>query len=261
MIKRFAGFLCGITIVLGQAAPPAFEVATIKPNNSVDHRKMFGMMPGGRFSTSNVTLKELINFAYDLKDQQLSGGPGWVNTETFDIVAKPEGSPKPDQIKLMLQTLLADRFKLTMRRESKELSVYNLVVAKNGPKLTESKPDTSGPGGSPMRNMRMGRGQLEGQQMSMSMFAGVLSKFAGRTVLDKTGLTGSYDVKLEWTPEVGETQIGPPGDGPGGPGPASESSGPSLVTAIQEQLGLKLDAQKGPVEVFIIERVEKPTEN
>jgi bla regulator protein blaR1 len=219
-------------------------------------------MPGGRFNAANVTVKELIIFAYNLKDQQLSGGPGWTASETFDVVGKPESSANPDQIRQMMQALLADRFKLTMRRESKELSVYNLVTAKNGPKLPESKAEAApGPGG-PRRMVRMGRGQLDGQQMSMATLADVLSKMAGRTVIDKTGLTANYDVKLEWTPDAGEPMMhAMPPEGAGPPPPVADGSGISLFTAIQEQLGLKLEAQKGMVDVFAIERVEKPSEN
>jgi bla regulator protein blaR1 len=245
--------------MLAWAQAPSFEVATIKSGNPTDHRKMFGLMPGGRFSASNVTLKELIIFAYNLKDQQLSGGPGWTNSDVFDVVGKPESSATPEQIRQMMQTLLADRFKLTMRRESKELQVYNLVTAKNGPKLTESKPDEA-PGPGPRRMIRMGRGELNGQQMSMGTLADALSKMAGRTVVDKTGLTGNYDVKLEWTPDAGEPQMRSMMP-EGAPPPVADGPGISLFTAIQEQLGLKLDSQKGPVDVFMIERVEKPSEN
>jgi uncharacterized protein (TIGR03435 family) len=244
-------------------ASPSFEVATVKPGNPADHRKMFGLMPGGRFSASNMTLKELIIFAYNLKDQQLSGGPGWTNSDVFDVVGKPESSATPEQIRQMMQALLADRFKLSMRRESKELQVYNLVVAKNGPKLTESKVEEAPTPGGPRRMVRMGRGELNGQLMSMGTLADVLSKMAGRTVVDKTGLTGSYDVKLEWTPDPGEPQMRMPEMRmpEASPPPVADASGISLFTAIQEQLGLKLDAQKGPVDVFTIERVEKPSEN
>jgi uncharacterized protein (TIGR03435 family) len=263
MNRLFAGFLCGMALAWAQA--PSFEVATIKPGNPADHRKMFGLMPGGRFSASNVTLKELIIFAYNLKDQQLSGGPGWASSDVFDVVGKPEASANPEQIRQMMQALLADRFKLTMRSESKEMPVYNLVTAKTGPKLTESKADEApGPGG-PRRMIRMGRGEINGQQMSMGALADVLSKMAGKTVIDKTGLSGKYDVKLEWTPDPGEPQMGPAMPGrlmpEGGPPPVVDGSGISLFTAIQEQLGLKLDSQKGPVDVFTIERAEKPSEN
>ena len=251
MIKSIAAFLLALTCTFAQS----FEVATIKPGNPGDRRKMFGIMPGGRFSASNVTVKELILFAYDLKEQQLSGGPGWTNSDNWDIVGKPESAATPEQIKIMMRALLTDRFKLSLKRDSKELSVYNLVVAKNGPKMTESK-DAGGPGG-PKRNIRMGRGQVEGQQMSMQMLADVLSRVSGRPILDKTGLTGTYDLKLEWTPDITD---GPIKANPAEP-PPSDTSGPSLFTAVQEQLGLKLDAQKAPVDVYIIERVEKPSEN
>jgi uncharacterized protein (TIGR03435 family) len=248
MTNRIAGFFCGLTLVFAQS----FEVATVKPGDPGDHRRMFRILPGGRFSASNVTVKELIIFAYELKDQQLSGGPGWTGSETFNVEAKPESSAPPDQLKLMMRTLLADRFKLSMRRESKELSVYNLVIGKNGPKMTASHDSDV-----TRRNVRMGRGQIEAQQVSMATLADVLSKVSGRTVLDKTGLAAAYDLKLEWTPDAGEGPI--IGDNPAAA--PSDSSGPSLFTAIQEQLGLKLEAQKGPVDVFVIERVEKPSEN
>jgi uncharacterized protein (TIGR03435 family) len=253
MTKSFAALFFVFTCTFAQS----FEVATIKPGNPGDRRKMFGIMPGGRFSASNVTARELILFAYDLKEQQLSGGPGWANSDTWDLVAKPEstGSPdqiNPEQIKIMMRALLTDRFQLTLKRDSKELSVYNLVVAKNGPKMTGSKDADRA-----KRNVRMGRGQVEGQQMSMQMLADVLSRVSGRPILDKTGLTGTYDLKLEWTPDVTD---GPIKVNPAEP-PPSDTSGPSLFTAIQEQLGLKLEAQKAPVDVYIVERVEKPSEN
>jgi uncharacterized protein (TIGR03435 family) len=244
--------LAGLAVgVRGQA--PEFEVASIKPNHSADGRVLMGMAPGGRFTATNTTVKQLIMTAYRIRAHQISGAPAWLDSEKYDIVAKPEGGANPDQIKLMLQALLAERFKLTMRHESKELPVYALVVGKSGPKFQASK-DSGGPG---RRGIQMGRGLIEGQQMTMEMFADQLSGMAGRTVLDKTGLTGSYDLRLEFTPDESQAQMF---NGPGG-SPPPDPNGPSLFAAVQEQLGLKLEAQKGPVTVYVIDRVEKPTEN
>jgi len=265
MSKRFmiciAGFLGAIALAQVPAAAtqnndaPSFEVATVKPGNPADHNRMFGLRPGGSFFAINVTVKELILFAYDIKDQQLSGGPSWVDSATWEVVGKPEAAAKPDQTRLMLRTLLADRFKLVLRRESKELSVYNLVTGKNGPKMTGSKAGADG-----RRNIRIGRGQIEGQQVSMAALADMLSRLSGRPVLNQTGLAGTYDLKLEWTPDSAESSMMAAGDNPAPPPPA-DSTGPSLFAAIQEQLGLKLEAQRAPVDVFFVERLEKPSEN
>ncbi len=180
-------------------------------------------------------------------------------SERYDIVAKPEGEGDvtPDQLKPMIQALLAERFKLTLHRETKELPVYALVVAKNGPKLQEVE---GGPTKTKGAQMRMGRGLLNAQAVSMTMLATSLSNQLGRSVIDKTGLTGNYDVKLEWTPDEGQS-FGPKEGGPEGAPPPPSASGPSIFTAVQEQLGLKLEPQKGPVEILIIDRIEKATEN
>jgi uncharacterized protein (TIGR03435 family) len=180
-----------------------------------------------------------------------------------------------DQQRECLRALLADRFRLKIRRETKELPVYALVPAKGGPKLKESKPNdaAANPSGEkearrpqgPM--MRMGRGQIMGQSASMEFLAQMLSQQLGRTVIDKTGLKGIYDFTLEWTPDAGQ---GPgPFAGPGEPSlgsqsglPApSESGGPSVFVALQEKLGLRLESQKAPVATIVIESVDKPSEN
>lgn len=283
-VRRF-GLLAGC-IVLGvntcpagaqtqSTTAPAFEVASIKVNHSGDRRSMFRMPPGGRVDVSNITLKQLILMAYQIKDNQLSGGPGWIDSEHYDISAKAEGPATPDQLQLMMQTLLADRFKLSLRRETKEMPVYALVVAKDGPKLHEAKdveinqqdappdaPKTAAPVGdkAPRGTMRMGRGQLSAQAVRLSMLANLLSSEVGRSVIDKTGLTGVYDIELKWTPDQSQGQMFKGAD-TGDSAPPPDTSGPTIFTALQEQLGLKLESQKGPVEMFVIERVEKPTEN
>ena len=219
----------------------------------------------------------LLTQAYDVREFQISGGPGWINTDRFDIVAKAERSTAAenvpddpgkmteeqrktigDQMRERLRALLADRFQLALHRETKEQSVYALVVGKSGSKLQESQThEGPGPRG-PM--MRMGRGELSGQGVALDMLTRTLSSQLGRPVIDRTGLKGNFDFKLTWTPDPGQSggPFGPPGaDAP----PPPDPNGPSVFTALQEQLGLRLESQKGPVEMLVIDKVEKPSEN
>jgi uncharacterized protein (TIGR03435 family) len=225
------------------ASPLKFEVASVKPNKSGDRDASMNPSPGGFYAT-NTTLKFLITWAYDVGDHQISAGPNWINTERYDIVAKGQiDRPNSAQYRQMLQTLLADRFQLRLRRETKELPVYALVVGKNGSKLREA----DGVG------MTTGRGRITARRISMERFAAHLGNRLGRTVLDRTGLQGNFAFELEWTPDPGQ---------PLGPNPTPlESSGPSIFTALQDQLGLKLEPQKGSVEMLVIDHVEKPSEN
>jgi len=260
--------------------PLTFEVASIKPNTGDDHRFFIQIQPGGGLRTTGSTLKMLLTLAYDVREFQISGGPGWINTERYDITAKSEHSPEEEnlqgdprkmseeqrktvgeQMRERLRALLADRFQLVLHRESKEQSVYALVVAKGGPKLQQSEgKEGSGPKGM----MRMGRGQLSGQGVALQMLTQSLSSQLGRPVIDQTGLKGNFDFKLEWTPDPGQSGGGPFGGAPP-PGadapPPPDPNGPSIFTAVQEQLGLRLESQKGPVEMLVIDKVEKPSEN
>jgi len=264
----------------------SFEVASIKPNkpdSSGELRIAIGFQPG-RFITTGATVKQLIALAYNVRDMQISGGPSWTDSERYDIDAKEEDADvaaleklppdqRVEQHRLMVQGLLADRFKLKLRHESKESSVYALVIAKDGPKLQESKPgDTypngiKGPDGRPAgrpQMMHMGPGELTGQGLPLESLARLLSQHLGREVLDQTGLKGNYDFTLKWTPEQSPPAmaIGPEGGKPGTDNaPPPESSGPSIFTAIQEQLGLKLESTKGPVEILVIDHIERPSEN
>lgn len=266
------------------AESPSFEVASVKANHSGDHMVSLMNAPGGRFTAKNVSVKMLIRLAYKVQDFQIAGGPAWIDSERYDIEAKPEGSgqdssPAPatddrreaamEQQRLRIQALLADRFGLTVHRDAKELPVCALVVAKGGAKLQPAAvtPDSAEPLATPGakgpmfkgRGMRMGRGELSGQSAPLSLLAETLSNQIGRTVVDRTGLTGLYDFTLKWTPDESQPQMFP------GPPPADRAanadSGPSIFTAIQEQLGLKLESQKGPVPILVIDRIEKPSEN
>lgn len=258
-------------------APLTFEVASIKPSGPDDHRTMIQMQPGGGVRTTGTTLKVLIGMAYDVRDFQISGGPGWIQADRFDISAKAEqaaGAELPDdprkmtdaqrqtvadQMRERLRGLLADRFHLTLHRETKEESVYALVIGKGGSKLQEAK---AGEREGPRGMMRMGRGQLSGQGVQLDMLTRTLSSQLGRPVIDRTGLQGNFDFKLEWTPDPGQA-AGPFGGGPPGADapPPPDPNGASIFTAVQEQLGLRLESQKGPVEMLVIDRVEKPSEN
>ena len=217
--------------------------------------------------------------AYGVQDDLISGAPDWVNSEKYDIDVKlpdpaVEDAQKPangmgvERLGLMLQTLLADRFKLTLHRETKNLSVYELVVAEGGPKLQEAKPvyinpnGINGPEGRlPARGMmKMGPGELTDQGTTLAPLVEQLSWQLGHTVLDKTGLTGNYNFSLRWTPsetEAGMSKL----TGSKTAGERAPSSEPPLFTAIQEQLGLKLEPQTESVQVLAIDQVEKPSEN
>src|ERR1700736_4824299 len=198
--------IAGTTLVIGHAqeAPKQFEVASIKPADP-NGRGMRGQMaPGGRLTANGVTVKFLIQQAYNIKEFQITGGPSWIGSERYDISTKAEGEGQitPEQLRTMMQGLLADRFKLTFHRETKEMPVYALVVGKNGPKMHESERAPDGDReGRGRAQISLSRGQITAKGMSMTMLANQLSNRLGRNVLDKTGLTGNYDFTLEFTPE------------------------------------------------------------
>jgi uncharacterized protein (TIGR03435 family) len=251
----------------------SFDVASIKPGDPSSGRVMIGPAPGGGLRMVNVTLKQMIAFAYDVRDFQISGGPSWLTSERFEIVGKPEQSSQEtdfakmadsqrraamDRNRLMLRSLLEERFQLKLHKETKELPVYALVVAKDGPKMKAAE----GGEGTP-QNFRMGPGRLNATRGNMQMLSNSLANLTGRPVLDETGLKGFYDFELEWAPEPGQGPFGGPGPNPGGQGApaAGDPSGPSIYTAIQQTLGLKLESKKGPVQTVVIDKAEKPTEN
>jgi len=230
-----------------QSATPKFEVASIKPADPNSPGFRIQTAPGGRYIATGVTVKFLISQAYGVMEFQVSGGPGWIGNERYEINAKAESGTenKPGEMGLRLQGLLADRFQLKLVHETRELPIYTLVVAKGGSKLKESTVE----GG-----MSMGPRMITVKGMGMGSFTTQLSHLLGRKVLDRTGLTSGYDFKLEWTPD--SAQAFEPKEGA-----AADSPGPSLFTALQEQLGLKLESTKGPVEILVIEHAERPTEN
>jgi uncharacterized protein (TIGR03435 family) len=237
-------------------ADPSFEVATIKPSKPDQPGKAF-LVRGNRFSTINTTMSELICFAYDVQQKQIVGGPDWITTDKFDIAAQPDvpGSPNRQQLKAMVQKLLADRFQLKFHRDKKELSAYLLTVGKSGPKLNQNDSNPNGLPGLFFRQL----GYLTVQNATMTDFTQLMqSAVLDRPVVDQSGLQGRWDFVLKWTPD--ESQFGGMGVKVPPPSDATDAP-PPLFTAIQEQIGLKLDAGKAPVEVLALDRVEKPSEN
>jgi uncharacterized protein (TIGR03435 family) len=239
-------------------ANPTFEVATIKPSQPGRPGKGIRVQPGRHFSTLNTSLGDLISFSYGVHAKQITGGPDWLETEKYDLAAQPdgEGEPNDKQWKTMLQKLLADRFKLSFHRDKKELTVYAIVVGKNGSKLTKSEGD---PNGLPGLGFR-GLGALIARNATMTDFAGLMqSTVLDRPVVNQTELPGRYDFTLNWTPD--ENQFGGLGMRPPPAADNAAAPNPDLFTAIQEQLGLRLKPSKEPVDVLVLDHVEKPSEN
>ena len=245
---------------LTRPAFDAFEVATIKPAAPEPSGRYIRMQSTRRFYAKDFTLQALVAAAYSLTPRAISGGPAWTGSEHYDILASTPGDlqPNTDEQMAMLRKLLTDRFQLTFHRESKELPVYALTVAKGGPKLKES----TAPAGAlpelintifPEEHGGV-RVLLPARNASMPQFTAMMQRAVlDRTVLDRTGLSGNYDFDLEWTPD--ENQFG-------GNLPRSvEPTKPSLFVAIQEQLGLRLEATRGLVSALVIDRVARPSEN
>jgi len=261
-----------------------FEVATVKVNRSGERGGGIRRFPGGRVAVTNMGARQLVVFAYQLNQLQLVGGPSWLENEKFDVVAKMEGNPEwggpgtdgPDPMRLAMQTLLRDRFKLKVHRESREMDVYALMVVKPGALGAALKPSTTDcralldqarrgqlpptgppPATGPVPCSIMGSpGMLRFDGFPMAQVATAFNGQAGRIVVDRTGLTGNWQFELTFTPE----QRGPGGP-PAGAEPLADPNAPSFFTALQEQLGLKLESTKAPVDVTVIDAIEHPAED
>ncbi|MEO8372231.1 MAG: TIGR03435 family protein [Candidatus Solibacter sp.] len=233
------------------AQQPEFEVASIKPNTSSEIGSNFNRMPGGGLNAINVTLREMVGFAWDLRDHQLIGMSGWMGIDRYDVFAKPTQNDNPTgakrsfdddfkSIRLKMRALLIDRFKLAAHMETRELPAYALTVVKGG---AHWQPTTSDGLKINDRN-----GLVICKKISMKDFAErALSYRMGRPVIDKTGITAEFDFEIKFTDESA--------------GPNAEPTGPDFLTAMREQLGLVLQSQKAPVDVLVIERAEKATAN
>jgi uncharacterized protein (TIGR03435 family) len=243
-----------IAILLGlvQTAPAQryeFEVASVKLGDE-SNRGGIGVLPTGRFKATDVSLRQLLRFAYDVRDFQISGGPDWLDSARFTIEAKaPAGVEMPKTIndpqvdRFMVQTLLADRFKLEIHRSTREEQVYELVPGKDGAKLKVSA-ITAG-------QLVFDRGKIVGVGVPMRFLVNQLSQQLGRMVIDRTGLTQKYEFELNWMPDF---------DAPGGD-VENTPAGNSIFAAVQDDLGLKLQTTKAPTDVIVIDQVEKPTPN
>jgi uncharacterized protein (TIGR03435 family) len=279
-------FVAASVLVLDAQVPPptqalAFEVASIKPNRSGDFRRAIGPGPGG-FSAMNSSLRELVAMAFGVSQSfaaiNVVGGPSWIDSERFDIDAKTGVERLPfDQISQMLRALLVERFQLKAHQETRERDVYALVLADanrgTGPRLKSATYDCAarfaalarketpeplpppGPDGRRACSGQVRPGSLFTTGLQIDFLADGLAPFVNRVVLDRTGLKGGFNLDLEWTPE----QAGPPR--PDVPSPPIDPNGPSIFTALREQLGLKLESAKAPVEVVVIDSAERPTPN
>lgn len=247
----------GVTLpaLHAQSPAPAFEIASIKRNESGSFSSSTSGTPGGLTAT-NMTVRSLISFAYRLKDFQLNA-PSWTESERYDVTARAPGGMRGDN-RVMMQTLLAERFKLTAHRETREQPVYALVVAREDGRLApqlkpssvdcKAAPPAGGQSPCGMNTSTGGAaGKIVGVGQTMATLAEALGNFGlSRMVLDRTGLKDAFDFELVWRPDTAR-----PTDG--------IADMPSLFTALQEQLGLKLDVQRGPVEFLVVDRIERPT--
>jgi uncharacterized protein (TIGR03435 family) len=263
----------------------AFEVASVRPSAPGQQGSSARRLPGGRATITNMPVRDIVRFIYQVQEFQIDGVPGWAANERYDIVAKAPGDEPPvrpgapDPMIQMLRRLVEERFRIVSHRETRELPIYALVVARPGslgrdlhPSTTDclalanraaeaaragaAAPSFNGPDGSPLCGTRVGPGVVAAGGIGMPQFAITLSRLVDRAVVDRTGVTGAFDLQVRYTPDASQL---PPGNAPpGSPPPAFDANGPSLFTALQEQLGLKLESTRGPVEVVVIDRLERP---
>ena len=242
-----AAALLSLTLLAqsGQMPSSRFEVASIKPSTSHDDNPRIAAPVGGRFAAGNVTIAQLMRSAYQIQDSQISGQPSWFDSDRYDVEANAGRNASTSEIRIMLQNLLADRFKLTFHRGAKEFPAFALVVAGKGPKLKRADPEKciSRPANSCAVIKTTSPAEIIGEQISMARFAVWLSTRLDRTVIDRTGLEGIFDLELRWeSDQPTELDV-------------------SILTAVREQLGLKVESTKTAMEVFFIDRVERPTTN
>jgi uncharacterized protein (TIGR03435 family) len=252
-------------IPLGAQAPPtarpAFDAASVRLNRTGE-RTQSTILPGGRYSATNVPLRMMIRSAYGLQDYQLVGGPAWLGTDGYDVNAKAATEATPAQLFAMVRSLLEDRFALASHRETRTLPVYTLTrldAGALGKQLRTSIAECAGPPAAPGRprcGILMNFGEVRGTGATLAQLATSIVPFAGRAVQERTGLAGPFDFELRFMPDGVAFPL-PPGVAP----PAANADSPSLFTAVQEQLGLKLEAATAPMDVLVIDRVERPSED
>jgi len=255
---RLAFVLLAVAPIPG--LPQAFEAASVKPTAAADLRgSTYQFTAGGGVKITNGTLKGMIEMAYDVRDFEILGAPGWADSTRYSVLARSEREPGASvaDTRRKLQALLAERFQLKVHRETKEVPVYALEPAKNGSKLTEAT--EAGDSANSKTGIRTACGQMIGTRATLANLVVMLARQLDRPVLDETGLTGRYDFQMEWTPDVGPCS--PPSDGGDAGAAARAPDGPTLFGALAAQLGLKLEAKKAPVELLAIDHAEKADAN
>ncbi len=268
-VLTFTMLASGISAPTTQTS--AFEAASIKPasrNSECANGSVIGPMTGGGLRVECLPLRSILTWAYEVQDFQISGGPSWMKSDLWEIRAKAEApetaqegplqyekmsdaqrSRYMETVRGRLKALLAERFQLAIHRETREQTVYSLALAKSGPKLKEAA-DQSSAG-----LIRRGRGLIIGKGAAIESLASFLAIDVARPVTNNTGLTAHYDFELKWTPD---SPAGADADGKAAP---TDVAGPTVFTALEEQLGLRLESRKGPMEMLIVDRVEKPSAN
>jgi uncharacterized protein (TIGR03435 family) len=246
------------SVGFGQSmAPPKYEVSSIKPTAGSDDRHAFRIESDGTLYATGITLRRLMMTGYDLQGFRFIGGPGWLAAKRWDVQAKPSRPASDKETRPMLRALLEDRFQLKDHSETRNMPVYELTVASRGSKLQRVQD------GNFTQDIRIGNGAIRFTKATVATFASQLTYALARPVIDKTGITGEFNIALEWTPVPGEDG-GPTTSGlpPGTPEQAASIlDGPSIFTAIEEQLGLRLKPGRGPVEVVVIDSVRMPAAN
>ena len=253
-VWKYTGFVKPLIVLLltalacyGQsgAAPAKYDVASIKPNTDNDSRFAFRIEPGGSLSATGITLQRLMMSAFNVQNFRIVGGPDWLTTRRWDVQARPDRPAPLDQIRPMLRTLLETRFHLHSHSEIRQLPLFELSVDRRGSKVPPVKDPAAKP------DVRLGPGSIQLTNNTAATFASQLSYSLNRPVVDRTNLSGKFDFALRWTPDPSETADQP----------AATPNGPSIFTAVSEQLGLRLKAERGPVEVIVVDDAQLPPAN
>jgi uncharacterized protein (TIGR03435 family) len=254
MKAAIVALIAGVTSLSAQSgshSAGAFEAASIKPSAAREAAPGF-RISNGRFTGRNATVRFMVAIAWGVQNFQVSGGPAWSASDGFDVDAKsPDPKADTNQIRLMLQALLADRFKLAIHHETRESAIYALIVGPGGARILPSADQTPGGALGPRGSLRVSAHRLIGTAVPLPLFASVLGQQLGRTIVDRTGLSGRFDVDLQWRPADDST------DG----SQQADLSSPSIFTAVREQLGLELESTRGSAGFLVIDRVKRPSGN
>jgi len=279
LLTSFLAFAAMLSLVARSAAQgetPHFDVTSVKPSNSTDLHTIYQLRRSGMFVAENASVRFLVRLAYEIQDFQIIGGPGWLDSDRFDIEARATQISDPAEMLPMLKSLLADRFKLTIHKETRQLPVFELVEDKGHSKLQVADPgacfarDAKTPkrtGSGEGQSLACGRlyfpapNEILGKSVQMSSFAEALSSRVGKTVIDKTAAAGLFDIDLKWTPTSDASSTPAPASDSGAAPPNMNIVIPAILNALDETMGLKLRSGKGPVDVVVVDSVQKPLPN